>query len=392
MLTSQGFKRMRYADYLPILEEQAKELWGDDVDLTDRSPLGKFIKLQAYQRAEDNELMENLYNSRFVDTSEGVALEQNVKRALITKKEWRKASGQVKLTLKKGTPIPIDTMFSKKYGVKYKTIEEVTAIEDGDYLVNVEALEYGQIGNAEPNEITEIVNPISGLLAVTNSEAFRNGQDEESDEELKARYYSSLGKLGNRRTETIRATVLDEVEGVRSCLVIENDTLQTDADGRPGKSFETIVLGGEREEIAQKIFQSKPESIRAYGKETVQVVDSQNMSVTIGFTYAETIQIYVKAMIKKGSNYPIDGDTQVIDQIVKFIGGTNNNVQYNGLGMSEDVIQARLEARLFNVEGVEDAKIFLSTDGVTYDEINIDIGFAQVAETDSSKIEVSDLV
>jgi uncharacterized phage protein gp47/JayE len=392
MLTSQGFKRKRYADFLPEIIEQAKELFGENENMSERSLLGKFIRLQAYQRAEDNELMENLYNSRFVDTSEGVALEQNVKRALITKKEWRKASGPVQLTLEKGTTIPIDTMFATPYGVKFKTLNEVKAVEDGGYSVDVQALEYGQIGNAQANEITVILNPISGLLSVTNPEPFQNGQDEETTEELKARYYESLGKAGNRRTESIRARVLDEVEGVRSCIVMENDTLTTDADGRPGKSFETIVLGGTSQEIAQKIFESKPDGIQAYGNETIQVTDSQNMPVTIGFTFATTVSIYVKAQVKKGSAYPIDGDAQVIEQIVKFIGGVNSNVQYNGLGMSEDVVLARLEARLFNVEGVEDAKVSLSTDNITFNEANVPIGFAEVAETDSSKIEVSDLV
>lgn len=83
---------MRYADYLPLIEEQARELFGEDANLSERTPLGKFIRLQAYQRAEDNEEAEMLYHSRFVDTSEGIVLEQNVTRALISRKEWRKAS------------------------------------------------------------------------------------------------------------------------------------------------------------------------------------------------------------------------------------------------------------------------------------------------------------
>lgn len=392
MLTSVGFKRLRTADYLPIIQEQARELFGEDADLSERTPLGKFIYLQALQRAEDNELAEQLWNSRFVDTSEGASLEANVKRALITRKKWVKAKGRVSFNLNKSTTIPSNTLVRTPYNVYFKTLESVSAVIDGDYSVNVEALEYGAIGNVQANEITVIVNPQPGINSVTNSEAFVNGQDAETDEELQERYYTSLSKLGNRRLESVRAKVLDEVEGVRSCVVIENDTMVTDSEGIPAKSFKTIVLGGEREHIAQKIFESKPGGIRAYGDETVQVTDSQGMLHSIGFSYAVATQLYVKARIKKGANYPSNGDEQVKEQIIKYIGGVNNGVLYSGLGMGEDVIKARTEAILFNVEGVEDAKISFSLDGITYYDINAPISTTEVAETDSSKIEVIDLV
>jgi uncharacterized phage protein gp47/JayE len=390
MLTSQGFKRKRYADLLPEIEEQAKTLFGANVNLSERSPLGKFIQLQAYQRAEDYEVFENLYNSRNVDTSEGVALDQNVKRALITRKEWRKASGIVRMNLAQGAVIPIGTLFAKSNGVQYRTLEEVEATSTGDFLVDVESLEYGQLGNAEANEITIILNPITGLNSVTNPEGFTDGQDEETDAELRKRYYESLGKLGNRRTETIRAAVLDEIEGVRACLVVENDKMTTDADGRPAKSFETIVLGGERTEIAQVIKERKPDGIQAYGTEVVQVTDSQGTVLDIGFSFASVISIYVKAQVNKSTSYPLDGDEQIKQKITEFIGGTHNNTLYHGLNMSDDVVVSKLESRLFAVSGVEDVKVSLSLDDVTYSETNIPIGFGEVAEV--AVIEVTDLV
>lgn len=392
LLTSEGFKRKRYVDFFEEMSEQARELWGDDVNLSERSPIGKFVSLIAYSRAEDNELAEEVYNSRFVDTSEGVSLENNVKRALITKKEWLKSFGTVQLNLNRGATVPAGDLFGTNYGVMFETLSEVKAPDDGIYTVQVKALDYGRIGNVAAGEITKIINPVVGLNSVTNTEPFRNGQDEETTGELRRRYYESLGKAGSRRTEPIRARVLDEVEGVRAVLVIENDKLLEDAEGRPGKSFETIVLGGDPDDIAHKIFESKPDGIQAYGTTVVDVKDSKAAIREIGFTYAEDVKLYVKAFIKKGSNYPVDGDEQVKGQIVRFIGGTGDNEVHNGLGMSEDVVLARLEAQLFRVDGVEDVKISLSADGLVYLEENIEIGFAQVAETDFSKIEVSDLV
>lgn len=218
------------------------------------------------------------------------------------------------------------------------------------------------------------------------------GADEETDAELIKRYYDSLGKLGNRRVESIKAKVLDEVEGVRACVVIENDTMQEDADGRPPKSFETILLGGEPADIARKIFEAKPGGIQAYGSIVKDVNDSHGMVHKIGFTYAAVVPVHVKVYVKKTRDYPINGDDQIKEQVVKYIGGTYENELHGGVGMSENVIVSRCESRMFVVDGVKDVRVELSTDGTAFKNENVLIAFPQVAETDTSKIEVLELV
>lgn len=383
---------MRYADYLPLIEEQARELFGEDANLSERTPLGKFIRLQAYQRAEDNEEAEMLYHSRFVDTSEGIVLEQNVTRALISRKEWRKATGEVTFNLDRNIKVPAGSLVQTRYGVKFQTLKEIYAFDAGEHTVDIEALEYGAIGNVEVGEIVVVGNPMPGINSVTNTIALRDGQDEETDAELIKRYYDSLGKLGNRRVESIKAKVLDEVEGVRACVVIENDTMQEDADGRPPKSFETILLGGEPAEIARKIFEAKPGGIQAYGHTVESVNDSHGMTHQIGFTYATVVPVYVKVYVKKTKDYPINGDDQIKEQVVKYIGGTYENELHGGVGMSENVIVSRCESRMFVVDGVKDVRVELSTDGTAFKNENVLIAFPQVAETDTSKIEVLELV
>ncbi|MGE7112745.1 baseplate J/gp47 family protein [Lysinibacillus sp. NPDC047702] len=392
MLTKSGFKRQRTADYLPIIEEQARDLYGEDADLSDRTPVGKMIHLQAQQRAEDNEQLEMVYNARFVDTSEGATLEANVKRALLTRKRWIKASGEVIVNLDKGAKINIGDLFRTKYNVYFKVLEAIDAVEDGNYRVDVEALEYGAIGNVEPGDISIIVNPQSGINSVTNPDAFFNGQDEEIDAELQDRYYASLGKVGARRVESIEANVLDEVEGVRAAIAIENDTNVVDEEGRPPHSVETVVLGGLDEDVAMAIFRKKGGGIQAYGQTVYTFKDSRGIVHEIGFTRATTVSLFVKVYIKKSNQYPLNGDNLVIGQIVKYIGGTYNGTLYNGVGMSKDVICTKAEARVLSIDGVEDVRVEFSVDGNTYEPNNVTIAFPEVAESDESKIEVLNLV
>ena len=388
MLTPTGFKRLRVADYLPIIQEQARELFGEDADLSDRTPLGRFIHLQALQRAEDNELAEQIWNSRFVDTSEGATLEANVK-PIITRRDWLKATGEVSVSLKKGTTVPTGHLFKTPYNVHFRTLEGVTALEDAVYRIAVESEEYGGIGNVRAGDISIIVNKIDGLLSVTNNEPFFNGQDEETDAELQERYYESHSKGGSRRIEAIRANVLDEVPGVRACEVIENDSHEFDAQGRPPHSFETVILGGEDGAIAQAIYVKKPGGIRAFGKTTTIIItDDKNNPHEIGFSRAAVVDIFARVYRKSNSQFPSNGDEQLIQRVVEHIGGTHNDVKYDGLGMSVDVILARLEAALFAVSGLEDVRVELSINGLDYDRGNIPIDFPEVAETDSTKVEV----
>lgn len=392
MLTAAGFKRMRVADYLPIIQEQARELFGEDADLSDRTPLGKFIHLQALQRAEDNEVAEQVWNSRFVDTSERASLDSNVKRALLTRKRWLKASGVVILNLNKGTTVPAGYLFRTPYNVYFQSLEAISAIEDGDYRVNVEALEYGAIGNIEPGDISVVVNHTDGINSVTNPDAFFNGQDEESDGELQDRYYQSLSKTGARRIESVEANVLDEVAGVRNCVAIENETNQYDKDGRPPHSFETIVLGGNDEEVAEAIFAKKPGGIRAYGTTYHHIfIDERGLEHMVSFTRATTITVHVRVHIKRNNRYPAGGDRQVIAQVVRYIGGAYDGTIYPGVGMSANVVVAKAEARVLSVDGIEDVMIEFSTDGVNFGAQNVLIGFPEVAETDESKVEVLSL-
>lgn len=391
LLTKYGFKRQRTADYLPVIQEQARELFGEDADLSDRTPVGKMIHLQAQQRAEDNEELEQVYNARFVDTSEGASLEANVTR-VITRKRWLKSSGEVIVNLDKGSKINMGDLFRTKYNVYFKALEVIQAVENGNYRTSIEALEYGAIGNVEPGDISIIVNPQSGINSVTNPDAFFNGQDEETDAELQDRYYESLGKVGARRVESIEANVLDDVKGVRAAIAIENDTNVEDAEGRPPHSVETVVLGGLDEDVAMAIFRKKGGGIQAYGSTVYIFTDNRGIVHEIGFTRATTVVAHVRVHVEKSNKYPLNGDDLVISQIVKYIGGTYKGTLYNGVGMSSNVICAKAEARVLAIDGIDDVRVEFSTDGITYTPSNVSIAFPEVAETDESKIEVFNLV
>lgn len=73
-LTSAGFRRPTYNELLDALEHKARELFGATANLTVRSPLGLFLRIFAWILNILFSVLEDVYNSRFVDTAVGTSL------------------------------------------------------------------------------------------------------------------------------------------------------------------------------------------------------------------------------------------------------------------------------------------------------------------------------
>ena len=393
MLTELGFKRMRYNDFLPIIEQQARELFGENVNLSERSPLGMFVRLQAYSRAEENELAEEVYYSAQVEKATGVSLDAAVKSAGsgITRLQSKKAIGRVKLNISGGVTVPKGSIVGTKDGIKFITKSDVLSNTLNDYFTDIEALEYGEIGNVPPNTITEIFTPIQGWNSVTNTEQTIKGQDRETDEQLRSRYFNGgLSVRGSATVTSIRAKLLDEVEGVTAALVLENDTLEITEDGITEKSIYPIVLGGDKQEIAQKIFDSKAGGVKSYGTTIVIITDEMGEPHKIGFDYASKKPIFVKVELKTNSDFPLDGDDRTRLEIVKYIGGNDPDGNlYKGLSMGQTVINAKVLNSIFRVEGVEDAKVTMSIDNLEFTEENITVIRSEVAQTNFPNVVIT---
>ena len=73
-LTDAGFRRPTYAELLDALEYKAREQFGSKANLTVRSPLGIFLRIYAWMLSLLFSTLEDVYNSRFIDTAVGTSL------------------------------------------------------------------------------------------------------------------------------------------------------------------------------------------------------------------------------------------------------------------------------------------------------------------------------
>ena len=75
-LTSKGFERLTYDEIVNKKIQKAKELFGEDIDTSELTPLGKFIRINAFDLAEAEEEAEYIYYSIFPNTASGVSLDR----------------------------------------------------------------------------------------------------------------------------------------------------------------------------------------------------------------------------------------------------------------------------------------------------------------------------
>jgi uncharacterized phage protein gp47/JayE len=108
----------------------------------------------------------------------------------------------------------------------------------------VEAFEKGSL-NVPIEAIDTIQTPVSGWSRVNNLKVGIEGQDLETDEDLRLRRTLSL--------ERSIVKALLEIENVKQAIVFENNTDATDGDGTPAHHIWAVVNGGATADIVEAI-------------------------------------------------------------------------------------------------------------------------------------------
>ena len=137
---------------------------------------------RLYERADFIERM------GFVDTSEGKFLDWICGEQNVIRKRAVAATGFVMLTGEPGRAIQTGMLVASSR-MQFIVSSDAIIGANGTATVPVTAESGGAAGNAPAETITIYPMTISGLYAVTNSTATTGGYDEETDDELRERYY-----------------------------------------------------------------------------------------------------------------------------------------------------------------------------------------------------------
>jgi hypothetical protein len=271
----------------------------------DEGPEQQLVSILAEELAIAWETLQTLYGAAF-GNGDGLLLDLF---AAITGTLRRQATksrtpvGGATVNLAPGTTLPKGKV-AAVLGVPDAQFQLAADVTNGggapaDVPAIFESVRSGPIA-ALAGTLTVIVTPFPGWNSVTNTLDAVPGKLIASDTELDATRIIELAGRGRRSYAAIRAAV-ESVANVLSAFVIGNETMATVA-GRPPKSFETVVWDGGAgaatdADIAQSIYDSKPEGILAFGTTTANATTEGGAAFPIGFTRVTALRTFVAATV-----------------------------------------------------------------------------------------------
>ena len=248
------------------------------------------------------------------------------------------------------------------------------------------AKEAGRI-YAPSGTLTKMVSNVSGVDSITNYATGVTGRDAESDTEL--RQNMTARQKQATCTEPAIENAISKLTGVTYTRVYSNRDI-IEVDGRPPKSYEAVVVGGDSQVIAETIFANGPAGIQAYGNTVQTVKDSQGFDWQVGFSRPVNKNIWVKIVLSlyDEEEFPAGGANAIKSNIVEW-GAVN-------LGVAVDLIFQRLSIPVYAVPGIAHADIKVAAtldpdtppDDSAYQAANISIGEVEIAVLDESRISV----
>lgn len=348
-LTEQGFYRPPYDEIVANMEQRAKEMLGEDIDTSETSVLGKFIRIISYDISDTYQTLEHTYYARFPNTASGISLDRLSVFAGITRNPPTASRHIITITGTADTTVGMGGLIvGTQDGITFYNENDFTIGSDGTVNVIVAATEYGTGGNVD--NIDVIVNPVTGVTDISYLGLEELGEDSESDFDLRKRFAVAVSGAGSCTVDSIRGSVarIPEVESVN---IVENSSSSTDEDGRPAHSFELYVYGGDglEQDIAEAIFEKKPVGIKAVTTAdtdhavTKSVIDNGGHSHSISFSKVAEILVDITVTIKTNVSYTSDGAIAIKNKLVEYI---------SNLGVGSSVVSSAMYSTIFSVAGV----------------------------------------
>lgn len=257
---------------------------------------------------------------------------------------------------------------------------------DFSYIGSPVKFECATAGAVQPalNDLSQIVTVYAGWDSVSNNVAANVGRLAEGDTALRQRWNGSLYARSVAMTDSIAAALLT-LNGVTVARVYENDSDNTDAEGRPPHSIEAVVAGGDADEIGATIWQKKAAGIDTFGSQSVAVTDSQGFSHTINFNRPIPVYVWLDVEITEypEETLPPDAVTVITEALLTY---------GDSLTVGNDVILQRFMGAVYQaVNGVGYITIKAAT-GVpagAYSTNNISIDDRHTAEFDAARVTVT---
>ena len=375
-LTELGFNRPSYDEILEAQDERAKALFGETIDTSELTALGKYIRINALDIDTLYQILEGVYYGRFPNTASGVSLDRLCPFAGISRNSATPARHSITITGTAGAEVEAGFEVSdEEQSVIFHTDDDYVIGDNGTVTAYVECDETGTEGNILSSEINTIVNPTADVDSVIGVELITAGEDGESDTELRQRFAKAITGTGSGTANAIKGAVM-RVNGVDDCTIVED---------LENNRFKCIVSFDDtettRQLVAQAIFEKKPIGIKTYGNIAVDVeIEGESGNPhTIYFDATTKKYITVKFTIATNSYFEEDGIDQIKKNIISYLSQYSNG---------ETLYVSRLYSLIYVTGVVSVSNLSIIKDTVTYTD-SVPFSDGEVARTNENSIVIT---
>lgn len=381
-VTDAGFVKKTFDDISGEIQADERANIDAALNLSSTSVFGQLNGIIGDQLRQLWDVAEAVYSVFNPNAAEGSAQDQicalnNVRRLPATF-----STVVIRATGTPGTVLPVGQIVSDGTN-QFISLADATIPGGGFIDIDFQAQETGTIA-APAGTLTTIVTPVAGWASATNQLDADLGSDIETDAAMRVRRIAALTDPGDT-TDSILSEV-KKVTGVTNALIFENTSEATDPSGVPGKSFETIVEGGDDQEIANAIFSKKPAGIEAYGTTLKTVNDSQGNAHSVGLSRPVDLNIYIVINVAinaavYGGGSGVAGNLLVQEALV---------AKGDSLSIGADVVAELIKSGAWATPGVMDITAYsvgIAPAPVT--AVNIPVTNHQQAKFDTSRVTVT---
>lgn len=341
------------------VEAEFKQIFGNDIDLSSASPLGRFCAYETECRRkviENNAAMVNTLNPR-----KTYGIYKDILGSLFDNQRLGGTASTVYAQLggAAGTVIPSGALAMDKSGNYWRSQSDITIAENGAAAGYFICKKIGPVA-CPAGALNQIITPVLGWETINNEEAGDIGQDRQSDADFnieniyhgKALMQSILSKLKS-------------VNGFKSVWGFDNygDTPQTVAGvTAAAKTVYVCVDGGTDADVAQCIFESKSAGAGYTGDVLVEVYEPVSGTYTpVKFNRPQSVAVYASIKVSAAS----DGDDEIKNIIAQYIEGTDIHETITIFALSNYI-----KENLPNVE-ILDLQIGLSAGALGYEAVEL---------------------
>lgn len=383
-----GLHLPTYQDILDRINEQARQIFGNDIYLEPDSQDYQANAEVADLWTDMADLAQQVYNNRSIKDALGVAVDGLMKINGIRRLAASKSICTVTLTGTPGTPI-IGGLITDEMSEVIWAVEDTVIPDSGSINALATCQTDGEL-YADTGTLNKIVTQTQGWVSVVNPNNAIPGKSVESDPAAKARQTISTARPSKTVLQGLTGGIA-EIQNVQRYKAYENDTGMTDANSIPEHSVCYIVEGGDAKAIATEIYLRKTPGCGTYGDVEVEVVivdPTLGEPPPIKFYRPAYVDVFVRVNIKERQGY-VDTLSNEIKQAVSDFINTLDIGEDVSVSLLETISQSvtpSLRSPAFTLSAT--TPVLVGTSAGSLAEADIDIEFKGAARCDPENVEV----